>query len=113
MKNEKKKKWVHGIISNIFIAAGGYVTNDYFDTKIDEINRPTKVIVGKTKTRKQVAVYFQILFGIGIIAGIILSILLKDIVVLLSKVKNPYFILILTGSGMIEIFSLSIRVHPE
>lgn len=66
------------IISNIFIAAGGYVANDYFDTKIDEINRPTKVIVGKTKTRKQVAVYFQILFGIGIIAGIILSILLKD-----------------------------------
>lgn len=66
------------VTSNVFIAAGGYASNDYFDVKIDEINKPTKLIVGKTKTRKQVAIYFQILFGIGILAGIILSILLKD-----------------------------------
>ena len=28
----------------IFIAAGGYVINDYFDIKIDRINRPDAVI---------------------------------------------------------------------
>lgn len=65
-------------ISALFIAAGGYVVNDYFDTKIDEINKPLKVIVGKTKTRKQAAAYFQVLWAIGIIAGITLSLLLKD-----------------------------------
>lgn len=66
-------------ISAIFIAAGGYVVNDYFDTKIDEINRPGKVIVGKTMTRKQAAIYFQCLFFIGVAAGVAISILTSDI----------------------------------
>ena len=33
------------IISTIFIAAGGYIINDYFDIKIDMINKPDKVII--------------------------------------------------------------------
>ena len=28
------------IVSTVLIAAGGYVLNDYFDIKIDAINRP-------------------------------------------------------------------------
>ena len=65
-------------ISAIFIAAGGYVVNDYFDTKIDEINRPSKVIVGHGMSRKQAAVYFQCLFAIGIAAGIALAVIVGD-----------------------------------
>ena len=55
------------------IAGGGYVVNDYFDTRIDEINRPGKVIVGHTKTRAQAARCFQLLWGIGIVLGLLLS----------------------------------------
>ena len=57
-------------IASAFIAAAGYVVNDYFDTKIDTINKPDKVIIGKTLSRQQAAWIFQSLFGIGILAGI-------------------------------------------
>ncbi len=33
--------------STLLIAAGGYIINDYFDIKIDIINRPDSVIIGK------------------------------------------------------------------
>ncbi len=67
------------LIATVTIAASGYVINDYFDTKIDEINRPSKVIVGHGVTRAQAATYFQTLLIIGNIAGIALAILLKNI----------------------------------
>ncbi len=67
------------LLSIISIAASGYVINDYFDTKIDEINRPNRVIVGRTITRSQAGTYFQVLLIIGNLAGIALAIMLKDI----------------------------------
>lgn len=39
-------------LSTILIAAAGYIINDYFDVKIDVINRPQKVIIGKVISRK-------------------------------------------------------------
>lgn len=61
------------IISTISIAAGGYVINDYFDQKIDIINRPEKQIVGNIVSRNTAMIIFQVLTGIGIISGIILA----------------------------------------
>jgi len=40
-------------ISTILIAAAGYIINDYFDIKIDSINKPQKVILEITIPRKQ------------------------------------------------------------
>ena len=34
------------VISLIFIVAGGYVINDYFDVEIDKVNKPDKLVVG-------------------------------------------------------------------
>ena len=48
-------------ISTILIAAAGYIINDYFDIKIDTINRPDKVILGKTIARKTAIVLHTIL----------------------------------------------------
>lgn len=39
-------------LSTIFIAAAGYIINDYFDIRIDLINKPDEVILGKTIPRK-------------------------------------------------------------
>ena len=36
------------VLATLFIAAGGYVVNDIFDVDIDRLNRPQKVIIGKT-----------------------------------------------------------------
>jgi len=39
-------------LSTVMIAAAGYIINDYFDTKVDRVNRPTKIIVGKYIKRR-------------------------------------------------------------
>jgi 4-hydroxybenzoate polyprenyltransferase len=39
-------------LSTVMIAASGYIINDYFDTKIDTVNKPEKVIVGRTIKRR-------------------------------------------------------------
>lgn len=48
-------------LSTVLIAAGGYVINDYYDVKIDFINNPGRVVVGKTIHRR-----FAILLHIGL-----------------------------------------------
>lgn len=39
-------------LSTVMIAAAGYIINDYFDTKVDRVNRPSKIIVGKYIKRR-------------------------------------------------------------
>jgi 4-hydroxybenzoate polyprenyltransferase len=66
------------ILSTILIAAGGYVLNDYFDVKIDTINRPDKMIVGKTIPRASAMRYYQILTALGLLSGFILAFQVKS-----------------------------------
>ena len=40
------------IISTCFITAAGYIINDYYDIKIDLINKPERVVVGKYLSRR-------------------------------------------------------------
>ncbi len=86
--------------STVLIAAGGYVINDYFDTKIDEINRPTKVIVGKSVTRQQAATGFQLLLGLGVACGLTIAILLRD-----TTIGLIYIVL----SGLLWFYSSSYK----
>jgi len=61
-------------MSTVFIAAGGYIINDYYDQKIDLINRPNKVVVG-TKMRRRIAMLAHFLLSItGILLGFYLDI---------------------------------------
>jgi 4-hydroxybenzoate polyprenyltransferase len=39
-------------LSTVMIAAAGYSINDYFDTRIDTLNKPDKVIVGRSVKRR-------------------------------------------------------------
>jgi len=40
-------------LSTMLIASAGYIINDYFDLKIDAINKPEKVVLEKTIPRRQ------------------------------------------------------------
>ena len=62
------------LLSSFFIAAGGYVINDYFDMRIDEINKPLTRVVGRTLTKKQTMLFYQVLSGIGMLLGILLCV---------------------------------------
>jgi len=61
------------IIATVCIAAAGYVINDYFDIKIDRINKPEKQIVGSIITKQQAMLLHQVLSGIGIVSGLVLA----------------------------------------
>lgn len=60
------------LLSVFFIGAGGYVINDYFDLRIDEINLPLTRVVGRSLTKKQAMVFYQILTAVGMLFGVLL-----------------------------------------
>ena len=59
--------------STLMLAAAGYIINDYYDVKIDYINKPERVIVGRILKRR-VAMIWQVgLNFAGIAIGFFLS----------------------------------------
>jgi 4-hydroxybenzoate polyprenyltransferase len=60
-------------LSTVMIAAAGYIINDYYDVKIDYINKPERVVIGKSITRRYAILYHVILSVMGILAGTICS----------------------------------------
>ncbi len=61
------------ILSSVFIAAGGFVINEYFDTRIDQLNRPDKVIVGVTVPKKTASALHIIFTAIGFLMGVFVA----------------------------------------
>jgi 4-hydroxybenzoate polyprenyltransferase len=60
------------VAATLFITAGGYVINDYFDIKTDLINRG-KVIVGTSIPRKKAMMWHNILNLAGVAGGFYIS----------------------------------------
>ena len=61
------------VISTMLIAAAGYIINDYFDTRADLINKPARVVVGVTISRKVAMILHMILNIAGVGIGVYLS----------------------------------------
>jgi 4-hydroxybenzoate polyprenyltransferase len=61
------------ILSTICVAAGGYVINDYFDVKIDRINRPDDMVITRVVSREAAMSWFQVLTAIGVVAGLVVA----------------------------------------
>ncbi|MFI5130244.1 MAG: geranylgeranylglycerol-phosphate geranylgeranyltransferase [Chitinophagales bacterium] len=60
-------KFIYLVLASLFIAAAGYVINDYFDINIDEINKPQKMVVDKVIHRRWAIAWHFILSFTGII----------------------------------------------
>ena len=59
--------------STVIIAAAGYIINDYYDVKIDLINKPERVVVGRGVSRRYAILLHSVLSIIGILLGLILN----------------------------------------
>ena len=66
------------ILATVLIAAGGYVINDYFDVKIDRINRPDELIVTRTISKPAAMRLSIALSAAGIVCGLVIAILLRS-----------------------------------
>ncbi len=64
--------------ATILIAAGGYVINDYFDIKIDRINRPDQLIVTQYISKENAMRLSIGLSGVGMVCGLVAASLLRS-----------------------------------
>lgn len=58
-------------LSTVTVAAGGYAINDYYDVKIDAVNRPRRRVVGRGPlTRRRTMLLHLLLSAAGVAAGL-------------------------------------------
>jgi 4-hydroxybenzoate polyprenyltransferase len=65
------------ILASVCIAAAGYIINDYFDIRIDAINKPNRVVINKFIKRRWAIVWHWILSIIGITISFFVSYKIK------------------------------------
>jgi 4-hydroxybenzoate polyprenyltransferase len=66
--------WLFLIVaSTVMIAAAGYIINDYYDIKIDLINKPDRVVIGKTITRRYAIFFHTIISVTGVGMGLLIN----------------------------------------
>ncbi len=79
------------LIASVFIAAGGYVINDYFDRQIDEHNKPGKVVLDRFVKRRWGIAWHLLLSLAGLLASGFVS----------YRLRSPLFLLANTGSVLL------------
>ena len=62
-------------LSILFITAGGYIINDLYDIEADTINKPLKVYISKSISKKNAWVIYFLSSTLGVTLGIYLSII--------------------------------------
>lgn len=55
------------IAASVFIAAAGYIINDYFDLNIDQVNKPSKNVVDKVIHRRWAIIWHLALSFAGVV----------------------------------------------
>ncbi len=85
---------------NVFIGAAGYVINDYFDRKIDSINRGNKVLIGKSIGRRTAMILHLILNFIALALAAYLAYRLW---------KPSIFVLYLLIAGVFWLYSTTYK----
>jgi 4-hydroxybenzoate polyprenyltransferase len=61
------------VLATLCVAAGGYIINDYYDVKIDAINRPGTLVVGQSVGRRAAMMAHLVLSFEGIVVAGALS----------------------------------------
>ena len=61
------------ITSTCLVAAAGYIINDYYDIKIDLVNKPERVVIGKDITRRYAILFHSVLSILGVAIGTLLN----------------------------------------
>jgi 4-hydroxybenzoate polyprenyltransferase len=60
-------------IAIVFTAAAGYVINDYYDIKIDYVNKPKRVVVGRIIARRTAIILHTALNLIAVVLAMLVS----------------------------------------
>ena len=88
------------MLATLLITAGGYVINDYFDRKIDTVNNPEEVIVGRSISLRHSMTIHLVLTAIGVLLGFYVAWAIDYFVL---------GILFLLGSGILWFYSTTYK----
>ena len=55
------------VLASVFTAASGYVINDLFDTDVDSVNKPNKMLIGKEIRFSTARQFYWILVAVTIL----------------------------------------------
>ncbi len=64
--SESRQQFWFIVLASVLIAAAGNSINDYFDLNIDQINKPTKVVVNVAISRRWVIFFHLVLSMLGL-----------------------------------------------
>lgn len=95
------------VLSTTLITASGYIINDYLDVSIDEINKPKKVIIGKSISRKTAIKWHIGLNSLALLLAIKVNVYVAIIeiisIILLVRYSSKYKKTLLIGNLIISV----------
>jgi len=88
------------VLSTLMIAAAGYIINDYFDVKLDYLNRPKQLVVGKSISRRQAMFLHLVINLIGLLLAVYVAL----------KIDHPMlFLFQLVSAALLWFYSVSFK----
>ena len=88
------------VSATVLIAASGYIINDYFDVKLDHVNKPKQMVVGKLISRRQ-AMFLHTLVNVS---GIFMAAYVA------FAIGHPFLVLIqLISAGLLWFYSVNFK----
>ena len=115
------------VTGTVLIAAAGYILNDYMDVKLDLVNKPDKVVIGNTISRRRAMIWHSVFNGTALLIGVFLSIKIATIFLFSelllwtysSRLKRKFFsgnfaVAVLTAVSILvlPVFDASILWRP-
>ncbi len=108
-------------LSTVLIGAAGYIINDYYDIRIDQINKPDKVMIGKILRRRMALALHIGISAIGLLIAFLVAwsvgmprlVFLHAIAaLLLYKYSENYKRRFLSGNLMIALLTAIVVILP-
>lgn len=105
------------VLAALLVAAAGYIINDYYDVKIDAINRPDRLVVGRVVNRRKAMLAHMLLSGAGVLlAGWlhpVLGLVTLGTALLLWGYSARFKRVALAGNASIALLTAALVLLPE
>ncbi len=73
------------VLATVLIAAAGYIINDYFDIKLDYLNKPKQMIVGRSISRRYAMALHIVFNAIGLLLAAYVAYVIKHPMLILFQ----------------------------
>jgi 4-hydroxybenzoate polyprenyltransferase len=105
------------VLAALLVAAAGYIINDYYDVKIDAINRPDRLVIGRVVRRRKAMLAHVLMSGTGVLLAAwlhpVLGAVTLGTALLLWGYSARFKRLALVGNASIATLTAALVLLPE